>query len=92
MKSYIKPTYVLAFILTIFVGVFVRSLMSPAQYKIYPETNDKKPELSSPFSDSSGDEFVVAVTKDEEYAIIPVTLSNDRDVCKQLIVDEQDFP
>ena len=61
-------------------------------YKIYPEVNEAKPNLPSPFRDSIGDEYVIAVNKDGKYAIIPVTLGNDDKICKQLIVDEEDFP
>ena len=46
-------------------------------YKIYPQVNDTKPELPSPFITNDDKEFVVAVTKEEKYAIIQVTLSND---------------
>lgn len=61
-------------------------------YKIYPEVNEEKPNLPSPFFDDNNKEFVIAVTKENKYAIIPITLSNDRDICKQLIVDTTDFP
>jgi hypothetical protein len=60
-------------------------------YKIYPEVNQIKPKLPSPFISKCGKEFVVAVTKDSTFAIIDVTLSNDRMV-KQLIIDTLDFP
>ena len=59
---------------------------------IYPEVNEVKPNLPSPFVSTEGDEYVLAVTKDSAFAIIPVTLSNDRGICKQLIVDTLDFP
>jgi hypothetical protein len=59
---------------------------------IYPEVNPVKPNLPSPFVSPDDDEYVIAVTKEHQYAIIPVTLSNDRDICKQLIVDAADFP
>jgi len=61
-------------------------------YKIYPQVNDTKPNLPSPFITSDDKEFVVAVTKEEKYAIIQVTLSNDREICQQLIIDTTDFP
>ena len=61
-------------------------------HKIYPDVNEEKPGLPSPFRDSKGDEYVIAVTKDGKYAIIPVTLSNEKKMCKQLIIDEEDFP
>ena len=61
-------------------------------YKIYPEVNDVKPEFPSPFADDNGEEYVVAVTKEDKYAIIPVTLSNEHGMCKQLVVNSEDFP
>jgi hypothetical protein len=60
-------------------------------YPVYPELIDHMPDLFSPFIYYK-DEFVIAVTREEKYAIIPVTLSNDRDICLQLIVDTADFP
>jgi hypothetical protein len=61
-------------------------------YRIYPQTNETKPDLPSPFLDADSQEYVIAVTKESMYAIIPVTLSNERDICQQLIVDTTDFP
>ena len=61
-------------------------------YKLYPEVNDIIPDLPSPFINSEGNEFVIAVTKEEKYAIISVTLNNDRGICPQLVVDTADFP
>jgi hypothetical protein len=61
-------------------------------YDIYPMVIDYLPELPSPLTTSKGEEYVVAVTSENKYAIIPVTLSNDRGICPQLIVDTSDFP
>jgi hypothetical protein len=61
-------------------------------YNIYPEVNEARPNLSSPFLSAGNQEYVTAVTIENMYAIIPVTLSNDRDICQQLIVDTSDFP
>ena len=61
-------------------------------YKIYPEVNDSKPELPSPFITTDNQEYLIAFTKEKKFAIIPVTLSNDREMCKQLVVDTVDFP
>jgi hypothetical protein len=36
--------------------------------------------------------IVYHVTKDNKHAIIPVTLSNNKGICKQLIIDSLDFP
>jgi hypothetical protein len=61
-------------------------------YKIYPEVNEELPDLPSPFINGDGNEYIVAITKEKKYAIIDVTLSNDRGICKQLIIDTLDFP
>lgn len=62
------------------------------RYKVYPEVNSHRPDLSSPFVDADGIEWVVAVTKDDMYAIIPVNPTNERGICKQLVIDSEDFP
>ena len=61
-------------------------------YEIYPQLNDERPKLPSPFVDQKGEEFVIAVTKEKKFAIIPVTLSNERQICRQLEIDTLDFP
>ena len=61
-------------------------------YTIYPQVNDSKPDLPSPFAATDNREFVVAVTKDNKYAIIPVTLGNEHWMCEQLVIDTVDFP
>ena len=61
-------------------------------YKIYPAVNDSKPELPSPFRTKDNEEYVLASTKENKYAIVNVTLNNERSICKQLIVDSLDFP
>lgn len=67
-------------------------LIESIGYEIYPKVNDDKPNLPSPFINNEGREFVIAVTKEKKYAIIPVTLSNDLNICQQLAVDTADFP
>jgi hypothetical protein len=64
---------------------------NPGNFKLYPEVNDIQPNLPSPFI-FDGKEYVLAMTKESEYAIMNVTLSNDRGICSQLIVDTLDFP
>ena len=60
-------------------------------YRIYPDINESQPDLPSPFISTNNKEYVIAVTKEMKYAIIQVTLSNDREICQQLIVDTTDF-
>ena len=60
--------------------------------RIYPQVNETRPDLPSPFKSGDDQEFVVAVTREGKYAVVPVTPSNDRKICKQLIVDFEDFP
>jgi hypothetical protein len=62
-------------------------------YALYPEVNDEKPDLPSPFRGTDGEEYVVAITKQGAYAIMPVTLRNGRGICGlQLWMDAEDFP
>ena len=61
-------------------------------YKIYPEVNSDKPDLESPFCSQDNEEYVIAITKEKTFAIIPVILSNEKGICKQLVVDTLDFP
>lgn len=61
-------------------------------HDLYPELLDDKPDLPSPLKSKKGNEYVIAVTKENKYAIMEVTLSNDRGICSQLIVDTTDFP
>jgi len=63
-----------------------------SDYLIYPDVNEKKPQIPSPYTDIDGDEYVLAVTKLNKYAIIDVTLHNNHGICKQLVMDTTDFP
>lgn len=61
-------------------------------YSLYPEVNKDSIELHSPFQSTLGEEYILALTDNKEYAIIPVSLSNTRSICPQLIIDSVDFP
>lgn len=61
-------------------------------YQLYPETNKDKPDIASPLLDGSGRQWVVALTKEHQYAVMDVSLNNDKSICKQLVVDTLDFP
>lgn len=61
-------------------------------YNVYPDVNNTRPQLPSPFITTDNQEFAIAFTKEKKYAIIPVTLGNDRRMCKQLVIDTLDFP
>jgi len=63
-----------------------------SKYNIYPALNDNKPKLPSPFINEHGEEFVIAFTQYGKFAIIPVSLSNERDFGPQLYIDTLDFP
>ncbi len=61
-------------------------------YEIYPGVNEIRPELPSPFSTADGTDYVIAVTHENKYAIIPVTLSDTRGMGPQLVANSADFP
>jgi hypothetical protein len=70
-------------------------------YRAYPDTYPLRPELASPYTDSAGRELITALTWDNRYAVVPVTVGREdglmtrgpRDVkASQQIVDGRDFP
>jgi len=68
-------------------------------YPVYPKLMDNKPDISSPVFFSDFTEYIVGLTKNQKFAVIPVTLVNNRDTDKewwekgiQLDVDSADFP
>lgn len=65
---------------------------NPEGFVFYPEVNDKRPDLPSPFISEEGEEYITAITKEGKYALIRATPGNDWGICKQLIVDTVDFP
>ena len=75
-----------------FAGIDTVSTDRLEHYKQYPKYNLQKPNLSSPFISEDGKEYVIAFTQFGKYAIMPVTLGNDRDFGPQLFVDTLDFP
>lgn len=95
MMNIVKKGLMSIFICFVFLFYSVYSSeiqITKLPYKIYPDVNEEKPNLPSPFVGNDNNEYVVAVTKENKYAIIPVTLNNKRGICKQLIVDTTDFP
>ncbi|KAA3637537.1 MAG: hypothetical protein DWQ02_06520 [Bacteroidetes bacterium] len=62
------------------------------KYKLYPEVNDERPDIPSPYTDVLERELVTAVTKEHKYAVMEVKPGNNRGICQQLIVDTIDFP
>lgn len=91
-KAHYQPIF-------IFLGIFTysTSFTQPVSqvdhmpYKVYPHVNEELPNLPSPFIHEN-EEFVIAVTEESKYAIMDVTMSNDAGICKQLVIDEIDFP
>lgn len=73
-------------------------------YQLYPQTLDELPEISSPFTTEDGIEILLALMKNNKYALIPVTVENGTPLVystriedlfgkdKQLQVDSGDFP
>ncbi len=69
--------------------------------KFFPQTYDQCPELPSPYTMKGGIEIVIAITKDNKFTLIPVTVKkgqslgyreNDWDKIRILEVDSEDFP
>jgi hypothetical protein len=70
-------------------------------FKFFPHTYDRCPELSSPCTMDDGTEIVVAYTKDDKFALIPVTLEKGESLgyrekdwheIRLMEVDAGDFP
>ena len=89
-----KIIFSFSFSLSFILLAFSQPLMvvDTIPWAIYPEVNASKPDLPSPFQTPDGQEYVLAETKAQKFALIPVTLSNDWSICKQLVVDTFDFP
>jgi len=74
------------------------------KYYLYPETQDKLPEIPSPFITEDGIEILVAFTKNSKHVIMPVSVENSDPLVysyrikdlfgkdRQLQVDSGDFP
>jgi len=89
----LKSSLLVFFFVSMTVSAQVKvDLTDEIPYCIYPDLNNDMPDLASPFLASSGEEYVVAVTKNGKFAIVQVSLSNARAICQQLIVDDLDFP
>jgi hypothetical protein len=61
-------------------------------YNIYPDLNEHLPGLPSPFTSIDNTEYVISVTLEGKYTVTPVTLSNDRKICQQLLKEPVEFP
>lgn len=76
----------------------------PSTYQLYPYTYDSLPELDSPYTMQDSVEIVLAITKDNQYAVVPVTMENGEPLLysykvgtfmgkdQQMHVDGGDFP
>jgi hypothetical protein len=74
------------------------------EYQLYPHTLDAPPDISSPFVADDGTEVLLAALKDNQFALIPVTVENGAPLLysyriddlfgkdKQLQVAAPDFP
>ncbi len=71
-------------------------------YSLYPEQLDTMPPIPSPFASHDGMEVIVAVTRNDKFVLIPVTVENGDPYVvdmrlhfgkgNQLEVDARDFP
>ncbi len=74
------------------------------RYALYPELLISRPDVPSPFTADDGTELILAVTKNDLYTLIPVTVENGEPLLyskrigfhfgkdDQLIVNSGDFP
>ncbi len=79
----------------------IRHPKTKEELRLYPNTYDYFPELPSPYTAEDGTEIVVAITKDNKFALIPVTVEkgeplgyreSEWDKIAILEVDAADFP
>ena len=61
-------------------------------YPVYPATVRSRPPLPSPLKTPDGAEYVLALTRSDEWAIFPVTPGTIEPGRPQLAVDAADFP
>jgi hypothetical protein len=73
-------------------------------FPLYPQTIAAMPEIPSPLTTKDGSEVILALTKDGQYALIPVTVENGEPLHysrrvksvlgkdQQLLIDKGDFP
>ncbi|MBA7580887.1 hypothetical protein ES708_22784 [subsurface metagenome] len=76
----------------------------PSTYQLYPYTYDSLPELASPYTRQDSVEIVLVITKNNQYAIVPVTMENGKPLLysykvgtfmgkdQQMQIDAGDFP
>jgi hypothetical protein len=82
----------------------VQISINQQRYNLYPETLDRLPEIPSPFTTDDGIEILLALMRDNNHALIPVTVENGNPLVystriedlfgkdRQLHVDSGDFP
>ena len=64
-------------------------------YRLYPATFKEKPDLPSPYRAEDGLEVLTARTEQNDYVLVPVTITPGITVCPweaPLEIDRQDFP
>jgi len=66
--------------------------VDPIPCATYPEVLKEDPGLPSPFRTPDGEEYLVAVIRNDTFGVVRVTLGDDRDFAPQLQVDDKDFP
>ena len=94
-------------ILFIFISAFSQNAESPQvshkgkTYSLHPQTYEELPDIPSPYTTEEGMEIVVAITKDNKFTLVPVTVEKgeslgyrekDWDKIRILEVDAEDFP
>jgi len=89
--------FIIQALLVLFTSQFVSAiddmaLIQEIPARVYPEINQSRPDLPSPFLAPGGLEYVVAVNREGKFAVVPVTPGNEWKICRQLDVDSVDFP
>ncbi len=107
MKNLIHPNRnTLRFTLLILVVQFLSNTLfgQVKDLKLYPVTYETKPEIASPAFINDTTETILVITKDDKFAIVPVTVENGKPLLysykvgtfmgkdQQLLVDQGDFP
>ena len=100
LKRVLFPVFLLLTLFLYLQGEKVNGVTYKGQtYDLYPVMLKKCPAVPSPYTTAEGKEFVIGITKNNDYVLLPVTVENGEPYVytksgkgKQLEVDGKDFP